>query len=182
MAEKPQQQQTQPTKPIKIMGYIYVLVENFTIPDVEKNVTCSLSLGVNAKCETKAYASGTPVNEVFLIEVPEDPSRLIVDFKQEGTSLGECRYDVNPFFTHPGNAHTMASDITNSNQEKKGTVNMKFTYYSAEFGKLKIRVFHLSMVEPVIEHYQKARLKAKIGIFAQSSPVWDMKKDFDETL
>ena len=76
----------------------------------------------------------------------------------------------------------MASDINNVQQQKKGTVNMKITYYSAEFGKLKIRVFHLSMVEPVVEHYQKARLKVKIGIFAQSSPLWQMKNDFDETL
>lgn len=59
---------------------------------------------------------------------------------------------------------------------------MKITYYSAEYGKLKIRVFHLSMVEPVIEHYKQARLKVKIGIFAQSSSLWDMKTNFDETL
>lgn len=79
-------------------------------------MTCSLSLGSNAKCETKAYASGAPVNEVFLIEVPEDPSRLVAEFKEEGTSLGECRYDVNPFFAHPGAPHTMASDINNVQQ------------------------------------------------------------------
>lgn len=59
---------------------------------------------------------------------------------------------------------------------------MKITYYSAEYGKLRIRVFHLSMVEPVIEHYKQARLKVKIGIFAQSSALWDMKANFDETL
>jgi hypothetical protein len=76
----------------------------------------------------------------------------------------------------------MCSDIVNTSQEKKGSVNMKITYYSAEYGKLKIRVFHLSMVEPVIEHYKQARLKVKIGIFAQSSSLWDMKTNFDETL
>lgn len=59
---------------------------------------------------------------------------------------------------------------------------MKITYFSAEYGKLKIRVFYLSMVEPVIEHYKQARLKVKIGIFAQSSSLWDMKTNFDETL
>ena len=50
------------------------------------------------------------------------------------------------------------------------------TYYSAEHGKLRVRVFHLSMVEPIVEHYKQAKLKVKIGIFAQSSPLWDMKK------
>lgn len=38
------------------------------------------------------------------------------------------------------------------------------------------------MVEPVVEHYKQAKLKVKIGIFAQSSPQWDMTKDFDETI
>lgn len=140
------EEKQQPTKPVKIKGYLYVLVEHFTIPEADKNVSCTLSLGNNASCETKAYASGAPVNEVFLIEVPEDPSRLVAEFRQEGTSLGECRYDVNPFFEHPGNAHTMSSEIMNAGQEKKGSVNMKITYYSAEYGKLRVRVFHLSMV------------------------------------
>jgi hypothetical protein len=66
-------------------------------------------LGNNAKCDTKSYVSGAAVNEVFLIEVPEDPSRLAADFKMEGKSLGECRYDISPFFTHLGNAHSITS-------------------------------------------------------------------------
>jgi hypothetical protein len=89
---------------------------------------------------------------------------------------------VNPFFEHVGAAHSMTSEVNDSNQEKKGIVNIKITYFSAEFGKLKIRVFHLSMVNPIIEHYKAAKLKIKIGIFSQSSALWDMKKDFDETL
>ena len=34
-------------------------------------------MGANAQCQTKAYPSG-PVNEVFLIEVPEGPSARLV--------------------------------------------------------------------------------------------------------
>ena len=61
-------------------------------------------------------------------------------------------------------------------------MNLKITYYSAEFGKLRIRVFHLSMVDPIVEHYQKAKLKIRTGIYAQSSQMWEMKNNFDETM
>ena len=96
--------------------------------------------------------------------------------------MGECRFDIDPFFENVGNAHLMTSDIVDSNQEKKGNVSIKITYFSAEHGKLKIRVFHLSMVEPIVEHYKNAKLKLKTGIYAQSSAMWDMKTEFDQTL
>jgi len=96
--------------------------------------------------------------------------------------VGECRFDIDPFFGNVGNAHSMTSDIADSNQEKKGNVSIKITYYSAEHGKLKIRIFHLSMVEPIVEHYKKAKLKLKTGIYAQSSTTWDMATEFDQTL
>jgi len=70
----------------------------------------------------------------------------------------------------------MVSEITDNDQKKKGTVGIKLTYYSAEHGKLRIRVFHLSLLEPIVEHYKKAKLKLRIGIFAQSSQEWDMSK------
>ena len=38
------------------------------------------------------------------------------------------------------------------------------------------------MVEGIAEHYKEAKLKIKIGIFAQSSALWDMKKEFDATM
>ena len=38
------------------------------------------------------------------------------------------------------------------------------------------------MVEPIVDHYKAAKLKIRIGIYAQSSTLWDMKKDFDQTL
>ena len=178
MEEKPQ-----PKQPLKIKGYLYLLVESFEIPSVEKDINCSISLGENAKCETKSHKSGNTINEVFLVEVPEeDTTRLVAEFKSEGETIGECRFDVNPFFSHVGNVHTINSDINSADQEKKGSMKLKITYYSAEHGKLRIRVFSLSVVDPIVEHYQKAKLKLKIGIYAQSSALWDMKKDFDETL
>jgi len=39
----------------------------------------------------------------------------------------------------------MTSDLTNVEQVKQGTVTIKITYYSAEFGKLMVRVFGLSI-------------------------------------
>jgi hypothetical protein len=88
-------------------------------------------MGANANCQTKAYPSG-PVNEVFLIEVPEGPTaRLIADFKAGEESIGECRFGIDPFFEHAGAAHSMSSDITDNDQKKKGTVSIKLTYYSA---------------------------------------------------
>lgn len=112
----------------------------------------------------------------------ESNSRLVAEFKSEGNTLGECRFDVNPFFDHSGATNSMCSDIMGNEQEKKGTVNIKLTYYTAEYGKLRIRVFHLSMVEQIADHYKQAKLKIKIGIYAQSSPDWDMKSDFDQTM
>ena len=96
--------------------------------------------------------------------------------------IGECRFGVDPFFEHAGATHSMRSEITDNDQKKKGTVNIKLTYYSAEHGKLKIRIFHLSLLDPIVEYYKQAKLKLKIGIFAQSSEPWDMSKEFDQTM
>lgn len=90
--------------------------------------------------------------------------------------IGECRYDILPFFDHPGSVHSMTSDLTNIDQVKQGTVALKITYYSAEFGRLRVRVFGLSMAEVVADHYKQAKLKIKVGVYAQSSALWDMKK------
>jgi hypothetical protein len=135
---------------IVVKGYLYIMVENFNIPEAQSEVTCNISLGLIAKCNTNPAQSGTSLNEVFLIEVPEDPSRLILEFKDKDAVIGDCRYDVNPFFNHPGSAHTINSDIFNNSNENKGSVNIKITYYSAEFGKIKLRVFHLSLSQPIV--------------------------------
>jgi hypothetical protein len=77
---------------------------------------------------------------------------------------------VNPFFTHAGSAHAISSDIINNHSENKGSISLKITYYSAEHGKLKLRVFHLSLTPAYVERFKVGRLKSKIGVFAQSSP------------
>jgi hypothetical protein len=170
--------QANTTQPV-LKGYLYILIETFTVPSAEGNVSCHLSLGQIAKCNTAAVPSGTAINEVFLIEVPEDPSRLVMELWEKETVVGDCRYDVNPFFNHPGAAHTISSDIINNSSEVKGTINTKITYYSAQFGKLKLRVFHLELTPAFAERFKTAKLKLKSGIFAQSSPDWDMSKEFD---
>jgi hypothetical protein len=44
-----------------------------------------------------------------MIEVPKEPSRLILECRSGEEKIGECRYDVNPFFSHAGSAHTIES-------------------------------------------------------------------------
>ena len=95
--------------------------------------------------------------------------------------IGDCRYDVNPFFNHPGAAHSISSDLFDNSQQVKGSITTKITYYSAEHGKLRLRVFHLSLIESLVQKYKTARLKTKIGIYAQTSPDWKMDTEFDHT-
>lgn len=134
-----------------------------------------------AKCNTQPSLSGKVINEVFLMEVPEEPSRLVFELRNNEEVVGDCRYDVNPFFSHPGAAHSISSDLFDNSQQIKGTINTKITYYSAEHGKLKLRVFHLSLLESLVKKYKTARLKTKIGIYAQTSPEWKMDTEFDHT-
>lgn len=109
-------------------------------------MSCHISLGLNAKCNTTPAISNTLLNEVFLIEVPENPSRLVVELKEGENFVGDCRYDLNPFFNYPGSAHTIDSDLHNNDNENKGIIKTKITFYSAEHGKLRLRVFHLSLL------------------------------------
>ncbi len=52
-----------------------------------------------ANCQTKAYPSSSAVNEVFLIEVPDqEVARLVANFNQGENFIGDCRFDINPFF------------------------------------------------------------------------------------
>ena len=115
----------------QLKGYLYILIDSFTAPGVEAPLACHVSLWQIAKCNTVSAPSGTSVNEVFLVEVPEDPSRLVFELKEGGNVIGDCRYDVNPFFNHPGAAHSITSDIINNSSEVTGSVNIKITYYSA---------------------------------------------------
>ena len=47
---------------------------------------------------------------------------------------------------------------------------------------MRLRVFSLEIDAQVVKHYKQAKLKAKIGIYAQSSETWDMTLPFDHTL
>lgn len=95
--------------------------------------------------------------------------------------IGDCRYDVNPFFNHPGAPHSITSDIFDNSQGKQGTVTTKITYYSAEYGKLRIRVFHLELIESLANQYKVGKLKLKSAVFSQSSPDWQIGTSFDHT-
>lgn len=158
---------------------MYIVVESFTFPAAQSDITCNISLGLIAKCSTTPSPSGKAINEVFLIEVPEEPSRLAFEFKEKDQFLGDCRFDVTPFFKHPGGSHAIKSDIYNNSSELKGSVQTKLTYYTAEHGKLKLRVFHLELIQPFVEKFKSAALKIKNSVFAQSSPQWEMTKPFD---
>ena len=66
-----------------------------------------------------------------MMEVPVTQDRLIIELKQGDNLIGDCRYDVNPFFNHPGVPHTINSEIFNNKNEQKGSINIKITYYTA---------------------------------------------------
>ena len=51
---------------------------------------------------------------------------------------------------------------------------MKVTYFSAEHGKLKVRIFYLSLLEAFVSKFKHAKVKVKIGVYAQSTPVRDL--------
>ena len=48
----------------------------------------------------------------------------------------------------------MTSDITKTDQEKIGDISVKVTYYSAEHGKIKLRVFHLELLPVIVQDYK----------------------------
>ena len=62
---------------VVLKGYLYIIVESFNAPDQASELTCNISLGIVAKCNTQPSLSGKVINEVFLMEVPEEPSRLV---------------------------------------------------------------------------------------------------------
>ncbi len=55
--------------------------------------------------------------------------------------IGECRYDLNPFAEHEAISHTVESDLFDNDNKKKGVVKLKLTFFSAKYGKLKVRIF-----------------------------------------
>ena len=94
---------------MEVIGYLHVLVESMEVKDVNQPIHAKISLGEVAKVDTTPKPSGSTFNEVFLIEVPTDPSRLILTCYEGENKKGECRYDVKPFYEHEGNSHTIES-------------------------------------------------------------------------
>lgn len=51
-----------------------------------------------------------------------------------------------------------------------GIIKLKLTYYAAEHGKLRIRIFHMSLIPAFVERFKTAKVKARLGIHMQSTP------------
>lgn len=47
---------------------------------------------------------------------------------------------------------------------------MKVTFYSASHGKLRVRIFSLEFAKQLLEDYKEAKLKVRLGLYAQSTP------------
>lgn len=94
-----------------------------------------------AKVDSGAKTSGAVFNETFLLEIPLNPSRLVIECLEKDKKLGECRYDLNPFVEHEAITHTIESDLFDNENKKKGAVKLKLTFFSAKYGKLRVRIF-----------------------------------------
>ena len=64
---------------MEVIGFLHVLVENIELKEANQPIHAKISLGEIAKVDTSAKPSGSTFNDVFLIEVPTDPSRLILN-------------------------------------------------------------------------------------------------------
>ena len=84
--------------------------------------------------------------------------------------LGECRYDVLPFFGHEAATHTIESELYNDDNKVVGNLKMKITYYSSKYGRLKVRIFGLEFPEPVAKQFEEAKVKVRLGVHAQTTP------------
>ena len=77
---------------------------------------------------------------------------------------------MNPFFKHPGLAHSIDSELYDDENKPQGNVKLKITYFSAEHGKIHIRIFHMSLIQPFVEKFKTAKIKTRVGIHMQSTP------------
>ena len=59
---------------------------------------------------------------------------------------------------------------------------MKITFYSASHGKLRVRIFHLEFVNQLVEQFKEAKVKVRYGIYAQTTPLRELGKAFDEIM
>ena len=72
----------------KIIGYAHILIQSISGKDPESQIKANISLGEIAKVDTSIKKSGETWNEVFLIEVPQDPARLTIVCKSGDTIIG----------------------------------------------------------------------------------------------
>lgn len=72
------------------------------------------------------------------------------------------------------------SDLFDNESKKIGSVVLELTYYSGQYGKLRIRIFHLEFHPDTVAQFKEARVKVLCGLHAQSTPVKPLGQDFDE--
>lgn len=95
------------------------------------------------------------------------------------TILGECRYDIRPFMERARVTHTLDSELFGDQNAKIGHAKLKLTYYSADNGKLKVRIFHLEFHPDTVKEFQQAKVKVVSGFHAQSTEVRPLDQPFD---
>lgn len=92
---------------IEIMGYMHIIIESITVENVTEPIFANIAVGDLTKVDTAEKVSGSAFNEIFLLEIPENPPRLAITVCQKDKKLGECRYDITPFSEHEAIAHTV---------------------------------------------------------------------------
>ena len=45
------------------------------------------------------------------MEVPKEPTKLSLSVLNQEKMIGDCRYDITPFYEHHGGLNAMESDI-----------------------------------------------------------------------
>lgn len=81
-----------------IVGYFHVIIESLKADETNAPIYAHISIGELSKTDSTPKPSGSLFNETFLLEVPKDPSRLAIICYEGEKKIGECRYDINPFF------------------------------------------------------------------------------------
>ena len=77
---------------------------------------------------------------------------------------------MEPFQKHQGLAHCIESELYDNESVSQGNIKLKLTYYSAEYGKINIRIFHMSLIPAFVEKFKTAKIKTRVGIHMQTTP------------
>lgn len=83
-----------------LQGYLYLNIESVTVDGFNGPVRGDISIGDLTKVSTESKPSGAQFTDVFLMQVPQNPDRLIFATFAGEEKKGECRYDLTPFFAH----------------------------------------------------------------------------------